>query len=193
MSGQTETGGTSATRSFENIALIGYRAAGKSTLALALAERTGMPLFSSDRMIVEGTGTTIADMVALRGWPQFRRREERVLKTLARRTGIVIDCGGGAAALPEAMQALARSSLIVHVDTRIEIIRARLRAAPRPLLAAANVDDDIASTYEVRQALYRRWADVRVDSSHSAAEVVAETVWRSFSQFQAAYERKSTR
>ncbi len=193
MNGQTENPEKGDIRSFENIALIGYRAAGKTTLARALAELSDMPLFSSDELIVEGAGMPIADLLALHGWPHFRRREERVLQTLARRSGIVIDCGGGAATLPESMQALARSSLIVHVDAQIEIIRSRLHAAPRPLLAAANVDDDIASTYEVRQALYRRWADVRVDSSNSTAEALAESVWRSFSQFQAVYERKSTR
>ena len=189
MNGQSDPQASKNKRSFDNIALIGYRAAGKSTLAQALADAASMPLCSSDRLAVEQAGMPIADLVAQRGWPAFRRIEERIVKSLARRRGIVIDCGGGTAALPEAMHALAATSLIVHIDAEIEIIRMRLRAAPRPLLAAANVDDDIASTYEVRQALYRRWADIRVDSSHSTAAELAAAVRRSFSQFQAAYER----
>ena len=57
------------------IILIGYRAAGKSTVGRRLSRKLGVPFVDADQLVEKTAGMSIAEMVALKGWQEFRRRE----------------------------------------------------------------------------------------------------------------------
>jgi shikimate kinase len=70
------------------LVLIGFRGAGKSTLAAALSSALGQAvtgqalpcgIFSTDEQIAERVGQPIAAFVAERGWEEFRRVEREVI------------------------------------------------------------------------------------------------------------------
>ena len=81
----------------ENIFLIGFMGAGKSTVAVALKERLGYKRVEMDQRIEENRGMTISDIFARYGEAYFRNLESNTLIELGNETGLVISCGGGVA------------------------------------------------------------------------------------------------
>lgn len=63
--------------------LIGPRAAGKSTLGAALAQRCGCPFIDIDAYLREKYGENIPQIVAREGWEGFRTKESLVLREVA--------------------------------------------------------------------------------------------------------------
>ncbi len=81
-----------------NLALIGGRGCGKSSVSKRLARRNrGFLLLSVDGLIrYEAGGAPIPEIVEQHGWRHFRELEHRVVsKVGAFRSGALIDCGGG--------------------------------------------------------------------------------------------------
>ncbi len=173
-------------KTVDKIVLIGYRGAGKSTIARELSRQSGLESISTDELICEQVKMSIEDFVESNGWPAFRRIEEELVDKVCRRRNVIVDCGGGVVSSANSMSCLASRGLMVHVFADMETIRERLRNAPRPLLAAANLDDDISSTFASRNVLYQRWADIRVNTHNETATDLAHSIYRRFSQMQIA-------
>ena len=80
---------------------------------------------------------------------------------------------------PENMRHLAKHSLIVWVDCEMRLIYQRLSATgDRPLLNEADLQKDIESNYNRRLPLYRQHAQLNVDTTETAPELLAETIIR---------------
>lgn len=80
----------------QNIAFIGARGVGKSTIAKLVAHTLEKPLFCMDELIqYEAHGRSIEQIVEEENWTGFRDLELLVLEKLAKCQGAVIDCGGG--------------------------------------------------------------------------------------------------
>ena len=60
-----------------NIALIGFRATGKSTVGKILARHLGMAFVNTDKRLVSEAGLDIAAWVKRDGWDAFRKAESR--------------------------------------------------------------------------------------------------------------------
>ena len=67
----------------ESIALVGYRATGKSSVARRLAERLGWRFVDADKEIERRAGAPIARIFEERGEPEFRDLEEQVVAEFA--------------------------------------------------------------------------------------------------------------
>ena len=163
----------------KRVVLIGFRGVGKSTLAKTLAAQLSVPLISTDTQIEAVTGMPISQFVAANGWPKFREIEQSVIAGLPENEPAVIDCGGGVIENPENMRQLAKRSLIVWVDCEMWLIYQRLSASgDRPLLNEADLQKDIESNYNRRLPLYRQYAQLKVDTTETAPELLAETIIR---------------
>ena len=163
----------------KRVVLIGFRGVGKSTLAKTLAARLSVPLISTDAQIEAVTGMPISQFVAANGWPKFREIEQSVIAGLPENEPAVIDCGGGVIENPENMRHLDKHSLIVWVDCEMRLIYQRLSATgDRPLLNEADLQKDIESNYNRRLPLYRQYAQLKVDTTETAPELLAETIIR---------------
>jgi shikimate kinase len=126
-----------------NIALIGFRGAGKTAVSTALAETLGSARYSTDEETTARAGAeSVADIVRERGWAEFRRLESECVRALAAaQDGRVIDCGGGVVENPDNLRALAATSLVVWIYAELDDVLQRLFAEPlhnqRPLLGAS--------------------------------------------------------
>ena len=121
--------------------LVGPRACGKTTAALALAERLHAPCLDTDALAARALGGSIADFVAREGWPAFRERETQALREALEKTaegeGFAVVATGGGMVLKEENRALMRASgLVIFLECpEEELVRRVSLSQARPLLA----------------------------------------------------------
>ncbi len=168
--GRTASGG---------VALIGYRATGKTTIGPIVAARLGRPFLDSDAEIVRRTRKSIAQHFADGDHAAFREVEARTIRDLCRESpGAVLSTGGGAILSGGNREALRRFGLVVWLSTPAPVLVERLRfeGGDRPALTDAGLLDEVASVLEARSPLYRECADVTVHTSTLAPEAVADMI-----------------
>ena len=66
----------------KHIVLTGFMGVGKTTVGRELASRLAMKFLDMDQIIEKEEGRTVAQIFEERGEEYFRRKEDRVLKTL---------------------------------------------------------------------------------------------------------------
>ena len=150
--------------------LIGFMAAGKTSVGRALASATGRRFVDLDDVIAEA-GEPVAELVA-RDEGDFRRLESaalaRVIDDAA--DGPIIATGGGCAMFGDNLARMRAGGLVVALG--VDLAEAQARAAggpPRPLLANA------AALAAKRAPVYRR-AHAVVDTTGKPIEQVVREV-----------------
>jgi shikimate kinase / 3-dehydroquinate synthase len=158
----------------EPLFLIGFAAAGKSTVGRRLAERWSRRFVDLDDVIAEEAGEPVSALVA-RDQPRFRKIEAAALRYViddADRVGDapVVACGGGAAAHGNNLARMRQAGLVVTlaIDPKTAVARAG-DAASRPLLARPL--RSIVELAESRDPHYRR-AHAIVDAGQPLDRVV---------------------
>ncbi|MBS1123824.1 MAG: 3-dehydroquinate synthase [Deltaproteobacteria bacterium] len=147
--------------------LIGFMAAGKTSVGRAIAQTSGREFVDLDDQVA-AMGEPVATLVA-RDEPEFRRREARALAELiAQDSTAVIATGGGAAAYGENLDRMRAAGLVVALGVDVATAEQRAAGGPsRPLLASA------ATLAVTRAPSYRR-AHAMVDTTaRTIPEVVA--------------------
>jgi shikimate kinase / 3-dehydroquinate synthase len=157
----------------ERIVLVGFMAAGKTTVGALVAEILGWEFVDLDQRVEAGTGRTIADIFRDSGEAAFRDAELAAANSLAGTKRVVIAAGGGAFAEPATRAALQERAFTVWVRCALPVLLDRLAGdESRPL--AAN-RETIAALLPKRETTYAL-ADLVVDTTRSAPRVVARTI-----------------
>jgi 3-phosphoshikimate 1-carboxyvinyltransferase len=155
------------------IALIGMRAAGKSTVAAELAAATGAVAFDTDDEFERQHGP-IAAFVAAHGWPAFRAHEERIVvdALVANR---IVATGGGAIESPTVRSALRERTITVWLDADPALLRERLLAdgKQRPSLTGTAPADEVEAVLARRRPLYADCAHHRLPVPTTTRELLA--------------------
>lgn len=144
--------------------LVGFMAAGKTTVGRALAEELGWPFCDLDSEIEATEGKTIAQIFQERGEKAFRDLETEAIRRHVVRIeaglACVIALGGGAFVQPRNWELIADNGVTVWLDCGIETVRRRLGdAATRPL---ARNGEGLGKLFQDRRPLYQR-ADFRIE------------------------------
>lgn len=164
------------------VTLIGYRGAGKSTVAPLLAARLGCDWIDADVELERRAGRTIREIFATDGEPEFRRLERELLAELLRSERLVLAAGGGAVLDPQTRAAMRAAGPVVWLQADVETIARRLSAdattaARRPNLTAAGGVDEIRELLARREPLYRATAQLVVATAErTAGQIVDEIV-----------------
>jgi shikimate kinase len=135
-----------------HVALVGFMAAGKSTIGRRLARELGCPFYDTDVLIARAHGT-VATIFADEGEAAFRRYErEAIAQALSSGEGGVVALGGGALTVPENRALLAERAHRVFLKASPEQILARVQRnrKRRPLLGTRPTIDRIRELYEAR-------------------------------------------
>ncbi len=164
-----------------NVILMGFRCTGKSSAGRLLAEGLGVPFSDTDELIELRTGRLIPRIVAEQGWPAFRAAEKAVIREIAGTNRGVIALGGGGVCDPENVEILKANGIFVWLFAPPEAVAGRMAkdaadGAERPSLTGAPSEKEIRAVMEEREPLYRRLADLIVDTSEIGAEQVAEAI-----------------
>lgn len=121
-----------------NIALIGMAGVGKSYIGKALADRLSLDFVDTDDLVLARSGlvTTIGELPTAIGDKQFLALENETRHELARLTNTVIATGGSYVYLPDAMEALRATALVVFLLDTFKVIeqRAQLRGPEYQLI-----------------------------------------------------------
>ncbi|MGE0550558.1 MAG: 3-dehydroquinate synthase [Kofleriaceae bacterium] len=154
--------------------LIGFMAAGKTSVGRAIAERTGRRFVDLDDVIAANAGEPVPALVA-RSEPAFRALETKALADViaAASDGPVIATGGGAAAFGDNLTRMRSAGLVIALG--VDVAEAQRRAADaglgaRPLLGSAH---QLAAQ---RAPVYRRAHAVVDTTQRTIDEVVANVL-----------------
>lgn len=99
-----------------NIALIGYRGSGKSTVAKLLAAKLGWDSVDTDEMVVETAQKSIRQIFEEDGEATFREYEKVCLEYILEHEQLVIATGGGIIIQPENCARLRQNAWVVFLD-----------------------------------------------------------------------------
>lgn len=144
----------------QNIALIGMPGSGKTRVGQALARLLDREHVDLDDAFRERIGMSCAEFITIQGEEAFRTRETQVLSEVAKRSGLVISCGGGVVTRDENYPLLHQNSRIVMLNRPI----GELSRKGRPITARDGVEKLAAE----RMPRYRAWADIVIDSRENA-------------------------
>ena len=161
-----------------NIVLIGYRGAGKSTVAHLLAADLKMPEVCLDEEIVKRAGKRIPEIVANHGWEYFRDLESEVVEVYASRDGWVIDAGGGVILREKNVLSLRRNGILIWLTAPPSVLIERIREdTERPALKRGKTFlEEVEEVLEERYPLYRSAAHFEIDVSERTPEQAASRI-----------------
>lgn len=114
-----------------NLLLFGFKGSGKSFWGEKVAERTGAPLFDTDRLLEERTGLSPPALYKQVGETTFRRLEEEAIAPLAKLQGAIIALGGGAILSLKTQRLFATNSRFVYLKATLATIERRLLSPPQ--------------------------------------------------------------
>jgi shikimate kinase len=157
----------------DKIYLVGFMAAGKTTVARALASRLGWRAEDVDELIEARERRTVAEIFSRAGEPYFRSVERDILKVLLPLRHIVVATGGGTFVDPENRGAINLDGLSVWLDVPIEVVLARVPADGRRPLAADRAQ--MERLFAARTAAYSL-AHLRIDVGTASADEIAERI-----------------
>lgn len=163
------------------LALVGYRATGKTTVGRLIADRLGRPFLDADAELERRGGRSIASLFADGGELAFRDLEERTIRDLCgEHPGAVLATGGGSVLRDGNRRNLRAFGRVLWLAAPAEVIVERLRREPgsRPALTASGLFEEVGQVLQAREPLYRSVADLIVDASPEPPRVVAEAALR---------------
>jgi shikimate kinase len=156
----------------DKIYLVGFMAAGKSTVARALAERLHWQAEDVDELIEARERRTVAEIFQRQGEPYFRAVEREILKLLLPLRQVVVATGGGTFMDAENRAAINLDGVSVWLDVPFEELLARIPKDGRRPLAADRAA--MERLFAARLVAYRA-ARIHVDAA-ARPEEVAERI-----------------
>lgn len=165
----------------DNIALVGYRGVGKTTVARQLALRLGWEWIDADVEVELRAGKSIAALFADAGEAAFRDLESDVVADLCERPRAVLALGGGAVLRESNRAAIARCGAVVWLQASVAQIAERLAADPatasqRPNLTSAGGRAEIEQLLAARLPLYRSCATLEVETDGKSPADLADEI-----------------
>jgi shikimate kinase len=157
----------------EKIYLIGFMAAGKSSLARALAERLKWHVEDIDDRIEVREHKTISELFSQRGESYFRMVERAILTEMLPLNHTVIATGGGTFVDPDNQAAINGNGASIWIDVPLAQIISRLSPDKRRPLASTRAQ--LEQVYALRQSAYAQ-AHLRLDGSGAPIGELADRV-----------------
>ena len=157
----------------DKIYLVGFMAAGKSTLARALGKRLDWKVEDIDALIERAEHRDIPTIFRDSGEPYFRAREREMLIGLLPERGAVIASGGGTFADASNRALMLHDGGVVWLDAPFETVLLRVPLDGRRPLAADRLG--MEQLYNHRLAAYRQ-AHLRVDAGRGSVEELVDHI-----------------
>ena len=109
-----------------HVVLVGLPGAGKSAAGRIVAQMMDVEFFDIDELIARREGSSVAEIIADRGEPEFRRLEKWETECVLAKPVAVVAPGGGWAAEEDNLNNLPDQTLTVYLETTPETAAARV-------------------------------------------------------------------
>jgi thiamine-phosphate diphosphorylase len=140
-------------RMSRSVYLVGFMAAGKTTVGRRVAERLGWPFVDLDDEIEKKSGRTVRALFEEFGEESFRERETTFLAATETLAHSVVATGGGSYPREENRRLIARLGTPVFMDVGLETVRMRLKGkTDRPLFVN---EAQLSELFAARTPFYR--------------------------------------
>ncbi|MCC8137807.1 MAG: shikimate kinase [Clostridiales bacterium] len=154
----------------ENIFLIGFMGAGKSTVARTLHNEYRMRLIEMDEQIEAQEGRSVSRIFVEDGEAYFRALETKLLLDLANENNTVVSCGGGVPMRGENIAAMRACGRIIYLSAAPETIYGRVKNShTRPLLEGNMNVEYIEALMKKRLPKYLEAADLTIETDGKSA------------------------
>ena len=155
----------------DKVYLVGFMAAGKTTVARALAKRLGWQAVDIDELIEQRERLAVSQIFAKHGEAYFRALERQILSEQTGRRHLVVATGGGTFADVQNRAAINRDGVSVWLDVPLDRLIDRVPADGRRPLAADRAGFE--RLYHQRRAAYEQ-AHVRLDAGRASVDALVE-------------------
>lgn len=157
-----------------SLVLVGMMGAGKSSVGRKLAARLVLPFADADTEIETAAGMTIPEIFEIRGEPDFRSGEARVIARLLDGGPQVLATGGGAYMNAETRKIIGEKGVSIWLRAEFEVLMRRIRRrTDRPLLQTADPEATLKRLIDERYPVYAL-AELTVDSRDVSHDVIVE-------------------
>ena len=164
-------------KNIQNIFLIGFMGAGKSSIAKELSKKLQMNIVEMDQRIVQDQGMSINEIFEKYGEDHFRDIESQLILDLGNTEPVIVSCGGGVVIRQENSQYMKKSGKVVFLTAKPETIFERVRySKERPILNGNMNVEFIADLMAKRLPLYEAAADVMIHTDGKTVAQIAEEI-----------------
>lgn len=161
----------------ENIFLIGFMGAGKSTVARAMKKHYGMRLIEMDEQIEKQEKMSVPKIFEVHGEPYFRKLETDLLEGLSSQENTVVSCGGGVPMRVCNVEAMRKSGKVIYLSTSPQQIYERVKTSHnRPLLEGNMNVEYISDLLSQRLPKYLEAADAVVSTDGKSVEDICKEI-----------------
>ena len=162
------------------IVLVGYRAAGKSTVAELVARQLGWPCLEVDRRIEARSGRCIKQFYEEEGDRAYRDLESAVVEEYCARHRCIVSFGAGSLMRPQNEAAARRDSLVVYLQATPQELWRRIDGDPgsvstRPNLSGGGLEE-VVEMLALREPVYRQCADLVLDATREPEKLALAIV-----------------
>jgi 3-phosphoshikimate 1-carboxyvinyltransferase len=160
-----------------NIVLTGLRGTGKTAIGQNLARILNYDFIDTDHLIEKEQNKKIAQIVAGKGWPYFRKLENLTAKKLSGIKKTIIATGGGFFLNPQNTALLKKNGNVVLLTCPAELSAKRIYGdTNRPQLTKkTNPIEELKQLWEERKKIYFEAADLVFDTTSQGKNIKNDT------------------
>jgi shikimate kinase len=180
-----------------NIALIGFRASGKSLLGKLLAQELNLSFVDMDERLVASFGKSIDQWVRSEGWESFRKAESELLEQIAWEQGLVVATGGGVVLSTHNRNLLREHFFVIWLKTSPETTHLRMIADPntgpnRPAFTTLPLREEIERVLAERSIFYEETAHITLETDDALPAQLVSRVIRQLLPEEKVHDRLET-
>lgn len=164
-----------------NLYLVGYRCTGKTSVGRLISDSLGWVFVDMDQQLRTETEMAIKEIVATRGWEDFRKVEGRLLERLSQTVQQVIATGGGVVTTASNINTMRTSGKVVWLRSSPAVIAKRMSAdsntaGQRPPLRGDDSFAEIEEVLKERLPLYEQAMHFSVETDVFSSQEVANRI-----------------
>lgn len=158
-----------------NIVLVGFMGAGKTTIGKLLAKSIGFTFIDTDAEIEKEEGISVPQIFEMKGEEYFRELESNFI-TNFHRNECIVATGGGMPCHKDNITKLKELGTVLFINTSYDLIikRLKINQNTRPLIKSGlGENEELISLFIKRQGIYKS-SDKEVSGDSNPSFIVEE-------------------
>ena len=152
-----------------NVLLVGMPGCGKTSVGKEIASILNREFVDLDTEFEKQYKISPAQCILGDGEDEFRKKESEIIKSVCKRSKLVISTGGGAVLLEENRKVMKSNSVVVYLKRALELLSKK----GRPL---SNGENALKDLYQKRNELYQEVSDFSIENETSVKDCAMKIV-----------------